>query len=80
MIQSAKRPLLLVGAGANRKMTQKMLREFVDKQGICFFNTQMGKGVIDERHPLFIGTAALSSKDILHRAVDKGVFVPSTAA
>ena len=80
MIHAAKRPLLLIGAGANRKTTQKMLREFVDSAGIPFFDTQMGKGVIDERHPLFIGTAALSSKDILHRAVDKGVFVPSTAA
>jgi hypothetical protein len=72
MIQAAKRPLLLVGAGANRKMTQKALREFVDKVRIPFFNTQMGKGVIDERHELFIGTAALSSKDLIHRAVDKG--------
>ena len=24
--------------------------------------TQMGKGVVDERHPLFIGNAALSDK------------------
>jgi acetolactate synthase I/II/III large subunit len=43
----------------------------VDKVRIPFFNTQMGKGVIDERHELFIGTAALSSKDLIHRAVDK---------
>jgi len=73
MISASKRPLLLVGAGANRKMTQKMLREFIDKVGIPFFDTQMGKGVIDERHPLYIGTAALSSKDILHKAVEHGM-------
>jgi len=54
-------------------MTQKMLREFIDKVGIPFFDTQMGKGVIDERHPLYIGTAALSSKDILHKAVEHGM-------
>lgn len=47
-----------------------MLREFVDKTGIPFFNTQMGKGVIDERDPLFIGTAALSSGDYIHCAVE----------
>lgn len=69
MIQKAKRPLLLIGAGANRKLTAKMLREFVDATGIPFFDTQLGKGVIDERHPLYVGTAALSSGDTVHRAV-----------
>ena len=29
----------------------------------------MGKGVIDERHPLFLGTAALSANDFLHNAI-----------
>lgn len=71
MIRAAKSPLLLVGAGANRKTTSKMLREFVDATGIPFFNTQMGKGVIDERHPLYIGTAALSANDYLHCAIDR---------
>jgi acetolactate synthase-1/2/3 large subunit len=48
-----------------------MLQEFVDKTGIPFFNTQLGKGVIDETHPLYIGTAALSSGDAVHEAVDQ---------
>lgn len=69
MIQAAKYPLILIGAGANRKSTSKMLRELVDKTGIPFFNTQLGKGVIDERHPLYLGTAALSANDFLHCAV-----------
>ena len=71
MIQQAKHPLLLIGAGANRKRTANMLREFVEKTGIPFFNTQMGKGVIDERHPLFLGTAALSENDFLHCAIEQ---------
>jgi acetolactate synthase I/II/III large subunit len=71
LIKNAKHPLLLIGAGANRKMTSKMLREFIDKTGIPFFNTQMGKGVIDERHPLYLGTAALSANDYLHCAIDR---------
>ncbi|MBP9762298.1 acetolactate synthase large subunit [Patescibacteria group bacterium] len=70
MIEAAKRPLLLIGAGANRKLSANMLREFVDATSIPFFNTQMGKGVIDERHPLFIGTAALSAGDYVHCAVE----------
>nr|WP_282452704.1 acetolactate synthase large subunit [Lysobacter sp. CAU 1642] len=70
-ITNAKRPLLMVGAGANRKTTAKMLREFVDKLGIPFFTTQMGKGVVDETHPLWLGNASLSDNDFVHRAIDK---------
>lgn len=69
MIHKAKRPLLLIGAGANRKQSGKMLRQFVDKTGIPFFSTQMGKGVIDERHPNFLGNAAISANDFVHRAI-----------
>ena len=71
MIQNAKHPLLLIGAGANRKLAGKMLRKFVDETGIYFFNTQLGKGVIDERHPQYLGTAALSADDYLHCAIER---------
>lgn len=71
MIQAAKMPLLLIGAGANRNRTCQALSQLVDKTGIYFFNTQMGKGVVDERNPYFLGTAALSSKDYLHCAIDR---------
>ncbi|WP_462136985.1 acetolactate synthase large subunit, partial [Candidatus Mycalebacterium sp.] len=71
MIAAAKSPMLLIGSGANRKLTSKMLRQFVDKYGVPFISTQMGKGVIDERHPLFIGNTALSNGDFVHRAIDK---------
>ncbi|TXD48901.1 acetolactate synthase large subunit [Polaribacter sp. IC073] len=71
MILSAKQPLLLIGAGANRKRASEALTKFVDELGIPFFNTQMGKGIIDERHPLYLGTAALSSNDFLHEAIEE---------
>ena len=71
MIKEAKMPLLLVGAGANRKMASKALTRFVDKTGIYFFNTQLGKGVIDERHEKYLGTAALSAHDYLHCAIER---------
>ena len=61
---------LMVGAGANRKLTSRMLRAFVDRVGIPFFSTQMGKGVIDETHPLWLGTAALSDGDFVHSAIE----------
>ncbi len=71
MIEDSKHPLILIGAGSNRKIVYKALRQFIDKTGIYFFNTQMGKGVIDERHPLFLGTAALSDNDYVHCAINK---------
>ena len=60
----------MIGAAANRKTSSRMLREFVDKTGIPFFTTQMGKGVIDETHPLWLGNAALSDGDFVHRAIE----------
>ena len=69
MIEDAKMPLLLIGAGANRKDTRAALEQFIEKTGISFFNTQMGKGVVDERSPAFLGTAALSDHDYLHCAI-----------
>ena len=71
MIEKAKNPLLLIGAGSNRKMPARMLRAFVDKTQIPFISTQMGKGVLDERDSLFLGNAALSANDFLHRAIAK---------
>lgn len=70
LLCQARHPLLIIGAGANRKRTAKMLRAFVDKQGIPFVTTQMGKGVIDENHPRFLGNAALSANDFPHRAIE----------
>lgn len=69
LIKEARHPLILAGAGANRKLTSKVLRQFVDKLGIPFITTQMGKGVIDEEHSLFLGNAALSANDFPHRAI-----------
>ncbi|RMG59216.1 MAG: acetolactate synthase large subunit [Deltaproteobacteria bacterium] len=71
MIEKARTPLLLIGAGANRKEVRGSLVRFVETTGIPFFNTQMGKGGIREDHPLFLGTAALSSGDFIHCAIDR---------
>lgn len=69
LLQDSRRPLLVIAAGANRKRTANQLRRFVDQTGIPFITTQMGKGVVDECHPLFLGNAALSEGDFIHRAI-----------
>jgi acetolactate synthase-1/2/3 large subunit len=75
MIQKARHPLILIGAGANRKRVSKALLELVNATSIPFFTTQMGKGVIDERHPLYLGNAALSAGDFVHCAIDQADLV-----
>lgn len=69
-LKAARSPILVIGAGANRKMTAKVLKQLIDNTHIPFVTTQMGKGVVDERHPRFLGNAALSSGDFVHRAVE----------
>ena len=74
-LEAAKSPLLVLGAGTNRTMTGRMLLQFVEKTGIPFLTTQLGKGVIDERHPKFLGCAALSSGDFVHRAIEDSDYI-----
>lgn len=71
MIESAHHPLILIGAGANRKRVSKMLELLIEKTRIPFFTTQMGKGVVSEKHGQYLGTAALSGGDYIHDLVDQ---------
>jgi acetolactate synthase-1/2/3 large subunit len=69
LLMQARHPLIVVAAGANRKLVRKQLAYFMDKTHIPFVTTQMGKGVEDEQSPLCLGTAALSSGDFVHEAI-----------
>lgn len=70
MIEQAQKPIVLVAAGANRKLVAKELKSFLDKTRIPFVTTQMGKGVEDEDSELYLGTAALTANDYVHCALD----------
>ncbi|MBP7134209.1 acetolactate synthase large subunit [Patescibacteria group bacterium] len=70
-LERAKHPLIVIAAGANRKLVRKHLRALIEKTGIPFVATQMGKGVEDERSPLYIGTTALSAGDYVHETFRK---------
>jgi len=69
-IEQARHPLLLIGAGANRKLTSRMLGRLVERTRIPFVTTQMGKGVVGESEH-WLGTAALSAGDFVHRAIEQ---------
>ena len=71
LIIAAKRPLVMLGAGANRVALTEALSAFVKRCKIPFFNTQMGKGAVTGCSELYIGTAALSERDYIHRMIDQ---------
>ncbi|HSE74624.1 MAG TPA: thiamine pyrophosphate-binding protein, partial [Dongiaceae bacterium] len=71
MMLAAKRPLMMAGAAANRPRLTEALSDFVRRTRLPFFNTQMGKGSIAGGSNLYVGTAALSERDYVHRAIDR---------
>jgi acetolactate synthase I/II/III large subunit len=77
MIRQAERPLIMIGGASNRPRLVKELSKFVQRTGIPFFNTQMGKGAVTGCSDLYMGTAALSAGDYVHRAVDHADLIVS---
>src|ERR1700728_2115241 len=71
LILNAERPLIMLGAAASRPRLSDALSEFVRRVQIPFFNTQMGKGSVTGESHLYMGTAALSERDYVHRAIDR---------
>jgi acetolactate synthase I/II/III large subunit len=77
MILEASRPLVMLGAGSSRPKLVEPLSSFVRRTRIPFFNTQMGKGSVTGGSNLYMGTAALSEGDYVHRAVDRADLIIS---
>jgi acetolactate synthase-1/2/3 large subunit len=77
MILAAKRPLVMFGAGSSRPQLVEPLSDFVRRTRLPFFNTQMGKGSVTGGSNLYMGTAALSEGDYVHKAVDRADLIIS---
>ncbi len=77
IIEKAKSPIILIWAGSNRKRISKYLTHFIEKYHIPFFTSQMGKWVVSESLPQFLGTAALTSGDYIHKAIEKSDLIIS---
>ena len=71
LILKAERPLIMLGAAASRPRLAPALSDFVRRLQIPFCNTQMGKGAVTGGSGLYMGTAALSERDYVHRAIDR---------
>ncbi len=76
-LEKAKSPTILIGAGANRKRVTNYLTKFIKKYNIPFFESQMGKGVVSEDLPQYVGTAALSANDSVHKVVERSDLILS---
>ncbi len=63
LLSSAKKPLIIAGNGAIRKLASKHLRLLVEKTGIPVISTFMGKGAISDKNPLSLCAMGLKAKD-----------------
>jgi acetolactate synthase-1/2/3 large subunit len=63
LIRAAERPVVLAGNGVLRTGCAPALREFARTTGIGVAETFMGKGSLDYRDPLFLGTVGLQERD-----------------
>ncbi|GAA4385271.1 acetolactate synthase large subunit [Tsukamurella soli] len=76
IIRGAERPLVMLGAGTSRPRLGDDIAEFLSRTHIPYFSTQMGKGTVskspdDKITALWLGTAALTERDYVHRAIDR---------
>ena len=55
LIESSKRPMILVGAGSEGKETQRLLNNYLQRTQIPVITSLMGRGMIDETYPHYIG-------------------------
>ncbi len=70
LIKDAKRPIIIVSSGGNRKLVTKQLKNLVDTTSLYVIGTQLGKGVLpdDDSHSLF--AVGMHRKDYVNCAID----------
>jgi len=67
-LESAERPLVIVGKGMAWSRAENDVRAFVERTRLPFLATPMGKGVVPDDHPLSVGAArstALREADVI---------------
>ena len=67
-LESAERPLVIVGKGMAWSRAEDEVRAFIERTQLPFLASPLGKGVIDDSHPLSVGAArshALREADVI---------------
>ena len=68
LLRTAQRPLVIVGKGAAYSRAEVEVRAFVERAGLPFLPTPMGKGMLRDDHPLCTAAArsfALANADVV---------------
>jgi 2-hydroxyacyl-CoA lyase 1 len=68
LLEQAQRPLVIVGKGMAWARAEDEVRGFLERTQLPFLASPMGKGVIDDTHPLSVGAArshALQESDVI---------------
>lgn len=60
LLKTARKPLALIGRGALRDGMRGPLQAFLEGWGMPFLATYKAKGIVDEHHPLSLGSVGLS--------------------
>ncbi|MEI8345795.1 MAG: thiamine pyrophosphate-binding protein, partial [Candidatus Omnitrophota bacterium] len=72
MLEMAKRPIIIAGVEIHRFGLQPFLLKFLERSGLPFVTGILGKSVVSENHPQFIGVYAGGlSPDEVRRAVEE---------
>ncbi len=71
LIGASRRPLVLAGNGAIRKLASKHLTEFVERHRVPVASTFMGKGALSDRSELSLGAIGLGFRDYVAEAFDE---------
>jgi acetolactate synthase-1/2/3 large subunit len=69
LIQKAKRPLILAGAGVIKSGGTQALQQFVDKTGIPVALTLLGIGGLPQSHPLCLGMMGMHGEAFVNQAI-----------
>ncbi|MBI5543030.1 MAG: acetolactate synthase large subunit [Deltaproteobacteria bacterium] len=71
ILRSARRPLVLAGNGAIRKLASKHLRQFIEATGIPVVTTFMGKGAVSCEDPRSLFAVGMLARDFVQDAFDE---------
>ena len=68
LLETAKKPLVIVGKGMAWSRAEDEVRAFIERTKLPFLASPLGKGVVDDNHPLSVGAArshALKEADVI---------------
>lgn len=70
MIRNAKKPIIIVSSGGNRKLVTKQLKNLVNLTGLYVIGTQLGKGVLPDDDPHSLFSLGMHRRDYVNCAID----------